>query len=242
MEIVNKVAEFLDHNIRIVRYTVSVVAVTGVVVILRKTYAFSVFNSIHEIPKNIIERNSTLRGTAQEIVDDRLINLQHLPIFYRDMESRKRYFGQKSAPFKVAIAGIKPCSGCLEHLQSNIQDRYLKVIPLGISENALESIVYLKKGSFRRSICINEDLVLRGLAIVQHDTELSTSNAYLKLSQRLLAAEMRADRKGKGVWKRPSYVQRLKIWWSLVEMPSYFERLKNWNGPFFKSLPFRRKP
>ena len=57
-------------------------------------FQFSLFKNVHEIPDHLIMRNKTLRGIAKEVVSHDVIKVQHLPIFFRNLEARKEYFGE----------------------------------------------------------------------------------------------------------------------------------------------------
>lgn len=73
-----------------------------------------------------------------------------------------------------------------------------------------------QQGVLSRSICINKELVANGLAIADYDKKMTSVKLYNKLSNEILAAEVKADKKGLGVWKRPSIKERLRNWWKKI--------------------------
>eukprot|EP00794_Sanderia_malayensis_P015022 gene15022-16572_t len=171
------------------------------------------FKNVGEIPKDLITHNKTLRGYVEGIVDGDLLSVQHVPIFFRNLEKRKQFFGQDATPFHVTIAGIEPRSGCLEHLQKEVILQPIRMVPLAVNPiDTLQAVIYLKKGLLSRSMCLNEHLIEKGLAVVKPDHNIPRSRFHNHFVQKLLTAEVTAERKGHGLWKRPSLTERFQIW------------------------------
>ncbi|XP_065061630.1 protein C3orf33-like [Rhopilema esculentum] len=225
MDMINEMSDLLDKNIRIIRYGAPILAATGIIIILRRTHAFSLYKNVHEIPDHLILRNKTLRGIAKDVVSSNVIKVQHLPIFFRNLEARKEYFGQSLSPIDVSIVGIQPCDGCHEHMQKMLLNKYLKIVPLGLNNDKLQAIVYVKEGWLRRATCVNKELIERGLALVAHSEELADSKAFQKLSKILLAVEVRAEKRGQGRWKKESRYERLCNWFKETAS-NFYGRLK----------------
>ena len=61
-------------------------------------------------------------------------------------------------------------------------------------------------------MCVNEELIRLGLGRVEHIEGLVGNTFYLRLSERLVKAEIYAEKKGVGVWTRPSLRERLTQW------------------------------
>ena len=59
-------------------------------------------------------------------------------------------------------------------------------------------------------MCVNEELVRQGVAVTCHVPTLSHSAPYVKLQTRLLKAELRAEKKGVGIWVKPSLLESLQ--------------------------------
>lgn len=64
-------------------------------------------------------------------------------------------------------------------------------------------------------------MVQQGVAITCHVNTLTNNALYHKLQRRLLKAELLAEKKGVGIWTRPSLVERLQ---SKVLLP--FSKIK----------------
>ena len=63
---------------------------------------------------------------------------------------------------------------------------------------------------------INETLVREGIAVTKHVKGLRDNPQYNKLLPKLLKAEVRAEKKGAGIWTKPSTWERFKamfLWW-----------------------------
>ena len=58
---------------------------------------FSIFKSANAIPLHIIAKNLPLRGVARDVVNERTIKFQHLPILFSNLERRQKYFGEFSS-------------------------------------------------------------------------------------------------------------------------------------------------
>ena len=67
------------------------------------------------------------------------------------------------------------------------------------------------------SICINKELVAKGFATVCHNKELAGITAYRTLSKQLLAMEIKADKRGLGIWRRPSLKERFYELWEILK-------------------------
>jgi len=218
MDVLNKVTDFIDDNIRVFRYSAPFLAVVGISVTLHYTHAFSVFKSANAIPLHIIARNLPLRGVASDVINERTIKFQHLPILFRNLERRQKYFGEKITPINIALAGISPKDGCLKYLRANLLHKNITILPLkATKDNCLEAIVYSKKSVISPSICINKELVAMGLATVYHNKELAAITAYRTLSKQLLAVEIKADKRGLGIWKRSSWKERFDEFWEILK-------------------------
>lgn len=57
---------------------------------------------------------------------------------------------------------------------------------------------------------MNEELVRQGMAVTCHVSTLLKSRPYMKLQRQLLKAELRAEKKGVGIWVRPSLSEKLQ--------------------------------
>ena len=69
-----------------------------------------------------------------------------------------------------------------------------------------------------QSKCVNEELIRQGVAVTVHVATLAYSLPYHKLQRRLLKAELRAEKKGVGIWIKPSLLERLQ---NMISFPAY---------------------
>ena len=89
-------------------------------------------------------------------------------------------------------------------------------------------------------MCVNEEIVKLGLAKVQENWILPHNKVTDKLLHKLIKAELYADKKGKGIWKRPSFTEQMKQLPSDVSV-SLSEKLSNLIKRMTKLLPWKRK-
>ena len=75
---------------------------------------------------------------------------------------------------------------------------------------------------------MNEELVRVGMAKVQHIDGLSSDKLYIKLTNKLLKHELRAERKRKGVWQSPPISEQMKTYFA--------EKYLNLMAPFRRLL------
>ena len=66
--------------------------------------------------------------------------------------------------------------------------------------------------------CVNEELIRQGVAVTVHVATLAHSLPYHELQRRLLKAELRAEKKGVGIWVKPALLERLQ---NMISFPAY---------------------
>lgn len=78
-------------------------------------------------------------------------------------------------------------------------------------------------------MCVNEEMVQQGVAVTCHVSTLTGSSMYHKFQKRLLKAELRAEKKGVGIWIRPSLLERLqnKLLYPVSRMKGVLSAVKN---------------
>ena len=57
---------------------------------------------------------------------------------------------------------------------------------------------------------VNEEVIRLGLATVSHIDGLEGNREVTKLMTRLVKAEVKAEKKGVGIWSRPSLMERIR--------------------------------
>jgi len=108
------------------------------------------------------------------------------------------------------LVGIEFREGGYKWLSDHALAREVQMTPLQVTkESTLDCIVYKKKGWFS-SASVNEEMVQQGVAVTCHVSTLSNNPLYHKLQRRLLKAELHAEKKGVGIWTRPSLLHGLQ--------------------------------
>ncbi|XP_064828821.1 uncharacterized protein LOC135545114 [Oncorhynchus masou masou] len=117
--------------------------------------------------------------------------------------------GGRVYPLAVRLAGVELTpegTVWLEQHLSPAQTVWLKLVSR--EEETLHCLVSVSRGSWR-SLCLNEEVLRLGLARTVPVSGLHPqSHLFLRLHQRLLKAEVKAERKGRGMWKEDSLWER----------------------------------
>ena len=91
------------------------------------------------------------------------------------------------------------------------------VIITGQSNCMFMLFSFLLKGWIRRQ-CLNHYLIEQGLALVSLESDMGDYWRNSSVIERLVKAEVRAEKKRRGVWQRPTFRDKIR---------SYPEHLKN---------------
>ncbi|KAL3057488.1 hypothetical protein OYC64_007874 [Pagothenia borchgrevinki] len=208
--IVSSISKFADDHLTLVRNISTGLAVVGVIVIARSIKLITTFQAVSEIPARFIERNVSLRGKVHSITE-RGLKVEHVPIYLpvlSGMLSRKQ--GVCTSPMLVHLAGVELTPEGREWLQKNLapaQTVWLKLISR--EDDRLHCLVSQSREGSMFSYCVNEEVLRLGLARsapmigVRPDSRL-----YWRLLKRLHRAEVKAERKGRGLWKEDSLWER----------------------------------
>uniref|UniRef100_A0A3Q3B9W7 TNase-like domain-containing protein n=1 Tax=Kryptolebias marmoratus TaxID=37003 RepID=A0A3Q3B9W7_KRYMA len=172
-------------------------AVAGVIVIARSIRLITKFQAASEIPARFIVRNVSLRGKVHSVTEEG-IKVEHVPIYVPVL-----------SPLLSKHKGVELTPEGKLWLQKNLtpaQTVWLKLISR--EDNALNCLVSQSKGS-AWSFCTNEELLRLGLArsapIIGAPPD---SRLYWRLHRRLHRAEVKAERKCRGLWKQESLWER----------------------------------
>lgn len=213
VDILTQLTNYVDNHLRVFRNVTWVLAGAGIILILRRTYVFRHFKVVSDVPKEFIAKNITFRGHVRELRMDSTLGVCHIPLLRRlkmssatsDTEASKQ-----SSLLAVSLLGVEFREGGNQWLADHLMSTEVKITPLQVTrKNTLDSIVYKKKNWFS-SVCINEELLRQGVAVTCHVSTLVNSQLYQKLQRRLLKAEFSAEKKGVGIWKRPSKLETLQ--------------------------------
>ncbi|XP_031651240.1 protein C3orf33 homolog isoform X3 [Oncorhynchus kisutch] len=196
--IISVISQFADDNLTIVRNISTGLAIAGI----------TKFGLASEIPARFIEKNVSLRGRVQTITETGL-EVEHIPIYIPVLSPLLAKGGGRVYPLAVRLAGVELTPEgrvWLEQHLSPAQTVWLKLVSR--EEETLHCLVSVSRGSLR-SLCLNEEVLRLGLARTVPVSGLHPqSHLYLRLHQRLLKAEVKAERKGRGMWKEDSLWER----------------------------------
>ncbi|NXQ30038.1 CC033 protein, partial [Alaudala cheleensis] len=180
------------------------------------------FTNPLDIPVEFVEKNVKLRGKLHHVTDKGL-EVEHIPISIPFISAIQRKW-QPEGLLLIRLAGVQLAPGGTAWLQRELlpkQPLWFQI--LGRDSSALECLVLVHKGGFL-STCLNEELLRQGLAkAAQIEGLPHRSRLYWKLHKRLLRAELKAEKKNKGIWKDQSFSERV---WERMSSNKFLQRLK----------------
>uniref|UniRef100_A0A8P4KLC7 TNase-like domain-containing protein n=1 Tax=Dicentrarchus labrax TaxID=13489 RepID=A0A8P4KLC7_DICLA len=165
------------------------------------------FQAASEIPARFIERNVSLRGKVHSVTE-RGVEVEHVPIHVPVL-----------SPLLSKHKGVELTPEGRVWLQKNLapaQTVWLKLISR--EDDTLHCLVSQSTGSVW-SYCMNEEVLRLGLARTAPVVGvLPDSRLYWRLQKRLHRAEVKAERKGRGLWKEDSLWDRASkaVWESVL--------------------------
>ncbi|XP_036441485.1 protein C3orf33 homolog [Colossoma macropomum] len=208
LNIVTVVSKFADENLTLVRNISTGLAVAGVLIIARSIRLITKFSSPSEIPARFIERSISIRGRVRSVTEKGL-EVEHIPI-YVPLVSPLLTKRQPVAPLDVRLAGVELTPQGWDWLSERLrppQTVWLRLISR--QDQSLHCLVSVSRGSLFNT-CVNEEVLRLGLGRTAPLQGLDPhSRLYLKLHRRLLKSELKAERKGEGLWKEESLRERL---------------------------------
>nr|XP_061796953.1 protein C3orf33-like [Nerophis lumbriciformis] len=213
---VSVISQLADDNLTLVRSISSGLALAGVILIARSIKVITKFQTVSEIPSYFVESNISLRGRVHSVTEQGL-QVEHLPIYLPLLSPLlAKHKGLPTSPLQVDLAGVDLTADGKLWLQRNLlpaQTVWLKLI--NRHGDRLHCFVFDSKRS-PWSLSVNEEVLRLGLArraplagISQH------SRLYWRLHKRLHRAEVKAEKKGLGLWKEESQWERaVKAVWN----------------------------
>ncbi|XP_071770159.1 protein C3orf33 homolog isoform X1 [Centroberyx gerrardi] len=208
--IVSVISQFADDNLTFVRNISTGLAIVGVIVIARSIKLITKFEAVSEIPARFIERNVSLRGKVKTITEKGL-EVEHVPIYLPVLSPLlSKQKGVCASWLAVRLAGVELTPegrGWLEKNLAPAQIVWLKLISR--EENILHCLVSRSKQGSIWSSYMNEEVLRLGLARTAPICGVPPdSRLYWRLHKRLLKAEGKAERKGRGLWKEDGLRER----------------------------------
>ncbi|XP_039986077.1 protein C3orf33 homolog isoform X2 [Xiphias gladius] len=185
-------------------------AIAGVLVIARSIKLITKFQAASEIPARFIERNVSLRGKVHSITEKGL-EVEHVPIHLPVLSPLlSKHKGVSMPPLMVHLAGVELTPEGRVWLQKNLdpgQTVWLKLISR--DDDILHCMVSQSRQGSMWSYCMNEEVLKLGLARTAPIAGLlPDSSLYWRLHKRLHRAEVKAERKGRGLWKEDGLWER----------------------------------
>ncbi|XP_071352356.1 protein C3orf33 homolog isoform X2 [Trachinotus anak] len=206
--VVSVISQFADDNLTLVRNISTGLAIAGVLVIARSIKLITKFQTASEIPARFIEKNVSLRGKVCSITEKGL-EVEHIPIYLPVLSPLLlKHKDVSTSPLLVQLAGVELTPEGRVWLQKNLapaQTVWLKLISR--DNDILHCLVSQSRG-LMLSYSMNEEALMLGLARTAPITVLPDSRFYWRLHKRLHRAEVKAERKGRGLWKEDSLWER----------------------------------
>uniref|UniRef100_H3ACV9 Chromosome 3 open reading frame 33 n=2 Tax=Latimeria chalumnae TaxID=7897 RepID=H3ACV9_LATCH len=227
------VSGFLDKHMNIVRAVSTGLALAGVIVLARSIRLTTRFSSAVDIPVEFIEKRVKLRGKIHRLTEEGLL-VEHIPIHLPLISSLQARWNSKGL-LLIRLAGVELTHDGKVWLKEQLTPSQTLWFKLLRRENsALDCLVLINRGGFF-SVCLNEEILSQGFGRIAPIEGLQLdSRIYWKLHRRLLQAELRAQRKGRGLWKEPSRWERIS---ENIKDNKIIQSLKN----FFKWIVFHVK-
>ncbi|XP_058406483.1 protein C3orf33 homolog isoform X3 [Diceros bicornis minor] len=145
---VARVSQWADDHLRLVRSVGTVMAVAGVVVLLRSVRLTSKFTSSSEIPVEFIRRNVKLRGRLRRITENGL-EIEHIPITLPIISSWRK---EPCGVLLVKLAGVELTETGKVWLQKELKPSQLLWFQLlGKENSALFCYLLVNKISYCES-------------------------------------------------------------------------------------------
>ncbi|KAI7802790.1 c3orf33-like protein, partial [Triplophysa rosa] len=205
--IIALVSQHADDNLTFVRNISTCLGLAGLLIIARSIRLITKFGSASDIPARFIERNISIRGSVRTITEKGL-EVEHIPI-YVPLLSPLLTKRQCVTLLDVRLAGVELTSEGQNWISQQLKPAETVWLRLIARQNeTLHCLVSVNRGSFFNT-CVNEELLKDGLARTSPLIGLDPqSRIYWRLYKRLLRAESRAEKKGKGLWKEESRWER----------------------------------
>ncbi|NP_001138268.1 protein C3orf33 homolog [Danio rerio] len=200
-------SNFADDHLTVVRSISTCIGLAGLLIVARSIRLMTKFGSGTDIPARFIERNIIIRGRLRNITEKGL-EVEHIPISV-PLLSRLLAKRQTEALLDVRLAGVELTSEGHHWIGQQLRPAETVWLRLIARQNeTLHCLVSVNKGSLFNT-CVNEELLRLGLARTSPLVVLDPhSQIYWSLYKRLLRAESKAEKKGKGLWKEESRWER----------------------------------
>ncbi|KAM8954496.1 protein C3orf33 homolog [Pelodytes ibericus] len=219
--IVAKASRLADQHLNLVRNISTGLAVAGVLLFAKSIKLATKFTSPKDIPETFIRKNVKLRGKVLSITEQGL-EVEHVPIYLPFVASlQKRWHSEGS--LVIRLAGVEMTPSGKVWLQEKLHpSQMLWFQLLNRDDLALDCFVLVhKRGLFNE--CLNVEILTQGLGKVSHTPRFDEKPELWTFYKRLLQAEVKAQNKGKGLWKQDS---QLDVVTNKILNNSFMQKLK----------------
>ncbi|KAG8445268.1 hypothetical protein GDO86_010157 [Hymenochirus boettgeri] len=195
-------------------------AVAGIILFARSIRLTTKFTNAKDIPEKFIKKNVKLRGKLINIIGDRL-EIEHVPISLPIITYFQRKWYTQGTLF-IQLAGVELTENGKLWLQEQLRpSQILWFQLLNREESVLDCFILVDQGGIFSS-CLNVEILRHGLGKTVNITGLQHNTAhYWKFYKRLLKAEVKAQKKGKGLWKQEIQLNKVlnKLLYTFVLQP-----------------------
>ncbi|XP_038602425.1 protein C3orf33 homolog [Tachyglossus aculeatus] len=206
-------------------------AVAGIILFARSIKLTSKFTHPSEIPVEFVQKNVKLRGQLRQVTEKGL-EIEHVPIMMPLSSFRQK---QSHDALLIKLAGVELTENGKIWLRKKLRPSEMVWFQLlGRENSTLICHLFLTKGMFF-NVNLSEEILRRGLGKttlvegLHHESKL-----YWKLQKRLFQAELKALRKGEGLWRdeseKESYMEKIQkvkgFWKDTFIKDSFTERFK----------------
>lgn len=204
MDVVNKVSEFFDNHIRIVKNAGYVIAGVGVVIIVRRSRLFTKFKSTSEIPEEFIQKRIRLRGIVKNVLPCNTLHIDHVPsMSYPAAKLFRKFqkYPQTNGIISLHMAGISLDTLGLDIVMKEIKGKavWFELLNQTKEDQNDPAVIYVRKYLILRNY--NVFAVKMGYGVAEHLPECYHMKVQQSLQRSLLKAQKNAAIKKRGIWK-----------------------------------------
>ncbi|KAJ8410734.1 hypothetical protein AAFF_G00186910 [Aldrovandia affinis] len=225
--IISIISQIADDHLTVVKNVSTGLAIVGIIILARSIKLITKFGAASEIPARFIERNVSLRGRVHRVTESGL-KVEHVPINIPLLSPllKKR---QPEAFLDVRLAGVELSEEGHAWLRQQLRPTETVWFRLIRREaEVLDCLVSVSRGVVFNT-CVNEELLRLGLGRTVPLVGLHhQSRLYWRLHKRLLKAEIRAEKKGKGLWKEKGLRERATEAISSNAVVRLFKKIFKW--------------
>ncbi|XP_030044640.1 protein C3orf33 homolog isoform X1 [Microcaecilia unicolor] len=229
-----RVSEFVDEHLQLLRNVSTGLVVAGAILFARSIKMTTKFKKAVDIPEEFILKNVKLRGRLLHVTEEGL-EVEHIPISLPFMSSWQRRL-QSNGKLLVRLAGVELTQNGKLWLHEYLKpSEMLWFQLLRRDDSVLDCFILVNRGRFF-SVCLNEEVLRQGLGrAIAIEGLPQDSKRHWKFQTRLLQAELKAQKKGRGLWKEASVLEKLTKSISTNTAVQQLKRFIKWMANPFKN-------